>query len=105
MNQDPLGKQGTRVSAAQADGQEVWAKQLLGNQLAVILFNRASQPADMSLSFASLPFGSSSDKVNVRDLWRKADLGVFENVFNATQIPSHGVLVLQLKLASADRTS
>ena len=46
----------------------------------------APTPRTISVSWAELGFGAA-DKYKVRDLWAKADLGVFTGGFNASIAP------------------
>lgn len=87
VNQDPLGSQG-RVVASQGDVQ-VWAKELSGtNRRAVVVVNRGSAAASVTVSFSDLdlPEGMAT----VRDLWAHTDLGTFSGSYSADGIPSHG---------------
>ncbi|MCE1198433.1 MAG: alpha-galactosidase [Marinilabiliales bacterium] len=53
IDQDPLGKQGKRI---RREGlRELWIKELSGNRLAIALFNKGSDPADMTLTRSELP--------------------------------------------------
>jgi alpha-galactosidase len=89
VDQDSLGKQGTRISK---DGDtEVWSKALNGGDYAVALFNRGEQPAQVAVNWSLLGFNSD---VQVRDLWKHADLGKSKTQF-ATEVPSHGVFLLR----------
>jgi alpha-galactosidase len=89
IDQDSLGKQGTRISK---DGDtELWSKALNGGDYAVALFNRGEQPAQVAVNWSLLGFGSD---VRVRDLWRHADLGKSRTHF-ATEVPAHGVILLR----------
>jgi alpha-galactosidase len=89
IDQDSLGKQGTRISK---DGDtEVWAKALNRGDYAVALFNRGEQSAQVAVNWSLLGFGS---ELQVRDLWRHADLGKSKAQF-ATEVPAHGVILLR----------
>ncbi len=90
IDQDPLGKQGFPV--VQEDGFEVWTKPLEDGSLAVGLFNTQELPRELTLDFAAVGL---KGKRQLRDLWRRQDLGEFENTFTAT-IPRHGVCLLRV---------
>ncbi|MBW7866081.1 MAG: NPCBM/NEW2 domain-containing protein [Candidatus Hydrogenedentes bacterium] len=90
IDQDPLGKQGFPV--VQEDGFEVWTKPLEDGSLAVGLFNTEELPRELTLDFAAVGL---KGKRQLRDLWRRQDLGEFENTFTAT-IPRHGVCLLRV---------
>ena len=69
VNQDALGSRGKRIT--QQGSTEVWAKDLSGGRKAVALFNRDTQDATVSVTFAQL---GMSGTLAVRDLWRRADV-------------------------------
>jgi alpha-galactosidase len=90
IDQDALGKQGSRISK---DGQEeVWSKALRGGDYAVALFNLGETPGQVSVQWSQL--GLTGD-VRVRDLWKHADLGKSKEQF-ATEVPAHGVVLLRV---------
>jgi alpha-galactosidase len=92
VDQDPLGMQGRRV---RKDGDsEVWAKQLRDGSRAVVLFNRGTSDADISVSWEDLGYPAHLSS-NVRDLWAKKDLGKSTVSFTA-KVPSHGVVMLRI---------
>jgi len=93
VDQDPLGNQ-AKVVATPQTGLQVWSKTLTGDARAVALFNRNGSAANITVTFTQV--GLSSGKVNVRDLWQKADLGSVEGSYTATDVPSHGVVMLRL---------
>ena len=89
----PDHTQGVRVRRHQTS--EVWAKPLLDGSIAVLLLNRADQAADLQVNWSDL--GLLETGVNVRDLWRRQDLGVFDAGFTAQSIPAHGSVMLRLR--------
>jgi alpha-galactosidase len=95
VDQDPLGKQGVRVSRIVATkGPQVWSKKLSGvNARAVALFNRSDEDASMTVDWKQieLPSGSAS----VRDLWERTDLGLFTDSYTV-KVPAHGVVLLKI---------
>jgi hypothetical protein len=89
VNQDKLGKQGTRVSSNQ--GLEVWKREL-SDGLAVVLFNHKNPAtATIRVSMKDLGFG---DKAYARDLFAKKDLGLY-SAFTSS-VPIHGVVMIKL---------
>ncbi|HZL17943.1 MAG TPA: hypothetical protein VFG23_09380, partial [Polyangia bacterium] len=69
VNQDALGTHAKRI--VQQGTTEVWARDLSGGRKAVALFNRGTQDATVSVSFAQL---GVSGTPAVRDLWNRADV-------------------------------
>jgi alpha-galactosidase len=140
LNQDPLGVQGYKRSSktvkkashtirrgddaqeynnADDDGTvEVWAGELAGGDVAVVLFNRSTQPQKITAHFDEVglvgPGSTTEDNneerttsfgaANVRDLWAHQDLGVYEKSFTAT-VDSHGVVALRLTPVTRDQIS
>jgi MYXO-CTERM domain-containing protein len=68
VNQDALGNRAKRLS--QQNNTEVWARDLADGRKAVALFNRGTQDATVSVTFAQLGVTGTPA---VRDLWRKQD--------------------------------
>ncbi len=90
IDQDPLGKQGVRVS--KDSDSEVWAKQLADGSLAVGFFNRGAAQAQVAATWSALGI---SGTYNVRDLWAHTDRGSGTDAFWAN-VPSHGVVLVRL---------
>jgi alpha-galactosidase len=90
VNQDPLGKQATRV-AGHWD-REVYAKPLEDGAWAVGLFNRGAKAIKISVEWRDLKV---SGKQRVRDLWRQKDRGAFEKGYEAEVAP-HGVVMIRV---------
>jgi len=93
VDQDPLGKEGTRIKSF-GDGREVWAKPLSGGAWAVCLFNRGSTSANVEVLWADL--GLKEERMKVRDLWARRDLGVFDKGYSVSVLP-HGTVLLKLR--------
>ncbi|MFL6429346.1 MAG: glycoside hydrolase family 27 protein [Acidobacteriaceae bacterium] len=87
IDQDPLGKQGDRVSA---EGPfEVWSKPLKNGDIAVGLFNRGHDAEEMSLPLQKLGLTASS---KVHNIWNPSDNG-----HGPWMVPEHGVVLLIVK--------
>jgi alpha-galactosidase len=93
VNQDPLGRQGRRVS--KNGDLEVWSKPLAGGARAVILFNRGDGEKEITANWTDLYYPNNLS-ATVRDLWQKKDLGKFTGKFSAT-VASHGVVMVTVK--------
>ena len=92
LDQDPLGKEGTRFSA-DANG-EVWYKQLSDGDWAVCLLNPAAASVNLKLNWKDLTF-LNGQKYQVRDIWTAKDLGDTDIDF-AGNIVSHDVVLFRL---------
>ncbi len=91
VDQDPLGKQGDRVSAVGPF--EVWSKPLENGEAAVALFNRGTSDYPISFHLKDVGF---TQPVHARDLWSHKDIGTIQNSYTAV-VPRHGVVILRLK--------
>jgi alpha-galactosidase len=96
VNQDSAGIQGQRI---RKNGDlEVWVKQLgsyTGNKKAVLLFNRGSASASISVTWDEI--GLLTNKAaTVRDLWSHKDIGSVTGTYSAT-IGSHDVAMLLIE--------
>ena len=88
IDQDPMGRQGDR--AAQEGTQETWTKPLSGGRTAVGLFNRGTEPQQMTLNLAALHLPASA---HLHDVWANSDPAVENGSYTAT-VPAHGVTLL-----------
>ena len=102
VNQDPLVSQARRVYK-RADGMQLWRKRLVDGSVAVALLNGDAAPrAGIALAFGDVGF-TEVDRVAVRDLVRRVDLGVHVGVLQlADPIPGHGVVLLNVSIALDD---
>lgn len=92
VDQDPLGKPGTKV---RDDGDmEVWVKQLADGGRAVVLFNRGLTTENITVSWPELGYPAHL-KALVRDLWQHKDLGKFTGKF-AAEVPSHDAVMIRV---------
>jgi alpha-galactosidase len=94
VNQDPLGKQASRV--AQAGTTEVWAKDMEDGSKAVGLFNRGEMETEVTVKWSDLEL---SGKQNVRDLWRQKDLGAFDGSYTV-KVGRHGAAMIRISAAA-----
>jgi alpha-galactosidase len=92
VDQDPLGIQGRRIRDEGA--KEMWMKPLADGSRAVILFNRGTEPGDISVTWEELGLFAGA-QAQVRDLWKKTDLGVFTKRYE-TKVDPHGVVMLRV---------
>lgn len=105
VDQDPLGKQASRI--LDADGKQIWIKDLEDGSKAVGLFNTDNNkktPSDYfspgNSNIKELIIFKASDirisgKFRVRDLWRQKNLGIYSNEFSI-KVPYHGVKLLKI---------
>ncbi|HTX92572.1 MAG TPA: glycoside hydrolase family 27 protein [Anaerolineales bacterium] len=90
VDQDPLGRQGSRASRNGMG--EVWVKPMAGGQLAVGLFNRGDKRLALPAAWSDLEIGG---RYRVRDLWAHTDLGVFDWAVRA-ELEPHGCALFRL---------
>lgn len=91
VNQDPLGRQASRVSSGTNDT-EVWAKDMEDGSKAVGLFNRGDLPATVTAKWSDLGIAGPHQ---VRDLWRQKDIGSFDAAYSVT-LPRHGAAMIRV---------
>ncbi|MEO6602664.1 MAG: alpha-galactosidase, partial [Polyangiaceae bacterium] len=90
IDQDPLAKQGVRVSDDQ--GKQVYSKVLSGTlRRAVVLLNRSTAQASITVRFADIGLGTTAA---VRDVWTAQDLGSKSTSYAATVPAQDAVLLL-----------
>jgi alpha-N-acetylgalactosaminidase len=93
VNQDPLGKQGARVTPWGNDA-TVWVRELANGEFAVALFNRGDQPRDIRTKFSSF---SSVTNYWVTDLYKHEHMGTFIDSYQALNVSAHGTVMLRLQ--------
>jgi len=91
INQDPMGKQASRVYV---DGRlEIWVKELEDGSKAVGLFNRGIFSKKINTDWKAI--GVEGQQL-LRDAWRQKDIGTFDKSFK-TELPAHGVKLIIVK--------
>ncbi|XP_051138453.1 alpha-galactosidase 3-like [Andrographis paniculata] len=90
VNQDPIGVQGRKVHAYGPDeSYQVWAGPLSGQRLAVVLWNRGSEAAIVTVQWDALGLESST-AVSIKDLWKHESIpGNTVDSFS-TRVEAHG---------------
>ena len=91
IDQDPEAKSVKVIS--QAGQSEVLARPLRDDALAVGLFNRGDQPAEINVNWNALDLAGK--KLRVRDLWKHQTTQVTGDHYSAT-VPKHGVVLLKV---------
>ena len=89
IDQDKLGKQGDRVS--QEGQQEVWSRPLSDGATAVGLFNRSTNPQQVTLTLASAGLGENA---HLHDIWANQDVSATNGAYTVS-VPGHGVVLLR----------
>ena len=93
VDQDPMGREGERVS--KNGDLEVWSKQLQDGGRAVILLNRGSGEHEITARWEDLGYPGHIS-ASVRDLWQHKNLGKFTEKFFAS-VPSHAVVMVTIR--------
>ncbi len=91
VNQDPRGHQGYKVF--DNGKQQVYNKPLSDGTTAVLLFNKDSIPANVSVAWEQIGLAGMQP---VRDLWARKNLGKYKEGFTAWQLPEHGQYLLKV---------
>jgi hypothetical protein len=90
IDQDSLGKQGTKVS--DSGGLQVYSKTLSGTGTrAVLLLNRTSSAGMITVRFADLGLGATA---SVRNVWSATDLGMKTTSYGVSVPATDSVLLL-----------
>jgi alpha-galactosidase len=98
VDQDSLGKQGKKISD---DGDhEIFVKPLSNGDAAVVLFNRGSSSAKMSITAQELGL-PASEAYLVRDLWQHIDKGSTNTI--SADVPSHGAAMFRVSPSTVDK--
>lgn len=96
IDQDPLGKQGTKVS--DSSGLQVYSKVLSGTgRRAVLLLNRNGAAAMITARFADLGLGTTA---SIRDVWAGMELGSKTTSYSATVPANDAVLLIVTEAAT-----
>lgn len=100
VDQDPLGRQASRVAQDSEAMTEVWAKPMEDGSKAVGLFNRSDEAKTVTVKWSDLNNTQWSDlKISgrqvARDLWRQQDVATVDDQYEAT-VPRHGVVLVKL---------
>jgi alpha-galactosidase len=90
IDQDPLGKQGDRISAL--GPYEMWTKPMANGRIAIGLFNRGELAHNMTVDLRRL---GVSRNAHVHDVWADADIPYRDVI--TTLVPKHGVVLLLTK--------
>ena len=103
INQDPLGKQASKVY----DGvrYQIWKKELYDGSVAIAIFNIGKESPVEAFRWSDeeerLKITIGADQIGVegeykiRDLWRQSTIGTFTKYFGV-EVPYHGVVLLRL---------
>lgn len=76
---------------------EVWAGDLNDGSVAVVLFNRGSTSAPITVNWSDIGF-PPRDSATVRDLWARQLIGPFRSNYTSPNIEPHGVMMLKITL-------
>ncbi len=113
IDQDPLGRQGKRISpatpaenpnASAAAPQQVWARELWDGTMAVGLFNIGNEPAKVTVSLRELNEGLNMNLTGrqpVRDVWQLKNLAPADDILSA-EVRSHGMVFLKIGTPRTD---
>ena len=99
VNQDPLGMHA--VPIWEEGEQVIYVKHLEDGAMAVGLFNKALEPAQMTCSLKQLGMRGTQ---TVRDLWRQKDIDQIADKYKTT-VPPHGVVLIKIYPGNSSRNS
>jgi alpha-galactosidase len=87
IDQDPLGKQGFQYFLMK----DIWVKELSNGCWAVCFFNNSAEPMKLKIDWSHMPFLKGT--YQIRDLWKKADIGSTNKKFVGNLSPHDVFLV------------
>ena len=89
-----------RLQQLTAGGLSLYAKPLLGGQLALAVLNRAATPlaGGATIDLVALGFAPAT-RVTVRDVWAASTSAPLAGSFTTRAIDSHETLLLRIELA------
>lgn len=91
INQDPRGLQGYKVY--DNGDHEIFNKPLADGKTAVLLLNRGSEPADITVTWDQI---NLKGRQKVRDLWQGKYLGKFKDGYTAVGLKQHDHVLLKI---------
>jgi len=92
VDQDPLGRQGTKVAEDQS-GRQVYSKTLSGSgRRAVLLLNRTTSASTITVRWSDL---GQTGSAAVRNLWTATDAGTFNGSY-AMSVPAREAVLLSV---------
>jgi hypothetical protein len=91
INQDPRGIQGYKVY--DNGDHEIFNKPLADGTTAVLLLNRGSEAADITVTWDQI---NLKGRQKVRDLWLDKDLGKFKDAYTAAGLEQHDHVLLKI---------
>jgi hypothetical protein len=101
IDQDALGRQGVKVAEA-VSGQQVYSKVLSGSgRRAVVLLNRTTSAAAITVRFADLGLAATA---SARNIWTATDLGSLSGSYTAT-VPAREAVLLTVTGTEAPATT
>ena len=104
VSQDPLGSAAHFVEDLYIEGtRQVWAGRLTDGWV-VLLTNEADEEQDLGLEWNSLKILPEHTAFEVRDVWKKAELGPHGDGIDFANVPAHGTKLLKLMLPSTQRS-
>eukprot|EP01147_Barroeca_monosierra_P006997 gene6997-7629_t len=94
IDQDELSITGHRIYN-ESNGAQAWVKPLVGDDLAVILYNSHNHNnITVTVTWEQVGLDSTTS-VRIRDLWKKSDLGNFSKSFTSHALVPHDVQMLR----------
>ena len=100
VNQDALGIQGHKISSQ--NDLEIWAGLLANNSYVVMLLNKGTEASDIIAKWDVI--GLPKGKAVVRDLYKKMDIGIFDDSFSANVKP-HACYLLKISPVKENKKS
>lgn len=88
VNQDELGKQGSKLEGSK--DHEVWVKKLSNGKIALAIFNLSWEDKEIEFDLNLLKIG---DQLKIRDLWKQKDL-ILSGAKLKVKVVAHGCTLM-----------
>lgn len=98
INQDDRLQQGYQVY--NKDSIEIYNKPLSDGTTAVLLLNKGTKRSDVTIKWNQVGLKGSQE---VRDLWKREDLGLYKNSFTASQLGQHEHMLIKVGTVGSEQ--
>ena len=96
VNQDPLGIQVTQVKSGDPSDTNVYAGGLINDEIAVVMLNRNTKSASISVSWSQLNITDNMAKYTIRDLWQHKNISDDASGSFSASVDAHGVAFVRM---------
>eukprot|EP00898_Chlorokybus_atmophyticus_P003496 jgi/Chlat1/4147/Chrsp27S04258 len=100
VNQDPLGIPAQKVWEDRT--RQIWRRPLVNNSYAFLLLNTGDTPTSIPVVWArDSPLLQPNLRAEVRDLWKREDLGTWDGSWMAERVEAHEAVVIGVRFVGS----